>query len=210
MCFLEIDLNSKFTGNNSSSTENTSCFLQETRQQGFKAHYFLCSVQSHTYPVKEYFLPLWVSVLVWLFAPPLKPLHVCSLHLSLPPFLSLPPPVYPSSFTCSCVPNLFHSRTHYNSGDRIPIATFHCCFFHPPPIPTGNLHTGCRIGSIHVWFGVCWGMINKITPLSCRDFRPHTVKPWVYSTLASQVFGPPWCIRHRCNFLLAMPDLHIL
>lgn len=32
-------------------------------------------------------------------------------------------------------------------------------------------------------------MINEITALSCRDFRPHS-KPWLHSTLASQVFAP--------------------
>lgn len=166
------------------------------------------------YPVTEYFCLFCLSGFISpLFAPPLKPLHVCSLHLSFPLFLSIPPPMYPSSFTCSCVWNLFHLRTHYNSGNRIPTTT--ACvallLLWPSPTPTENLHTGCRIGSVHVWFGVCWGMINEITELSCRDFRPHS-KPWFYSTLASQVCAPhpPSCMKHRCDFLLATLDLHIL
>lgn len=48
--------------------------------------------------------------------------------------------------------------------------------------------------------------------LSFRYFRPHC-KPWFYSTLARKCPPPPnspLCMKHRCNLLFTMLDLHIL
>lgn len=187
MCVSEIDLEvfwrplcARRSTEKLPTSCNAPCFHQEKTfycHQRFKANYFLCSVATiPSWRVLVFVLPLWVSFPVWLFAPPLKPLQVCSSHLSFPLFLS----VFP------CVSTFFHlllraefvpledpppTRVEIES----PAPEFPRCFFRPPPpTPTDDLHTGCRIGSVHVWFGVCWGMINEITVLSCRDFRPHS------------------------------------
>lgn len=69
----------------------------------------------------------------------IKPLHACTFHLLFPVSPSALPA---SSFTCSCMLNLFHLRTRYDNGNK----PHHCCwrsfaaFFDPPPPPTSSAH----------------------------------------------------------------------
>lgn len=50
-----------------------------------------------------------------------------------------------------------------------------------PPTENVGLHTSCWIRSVHVWFRVCWSVINEITVLSCRDFRRYTKPPHTHT-----------------------------
>lgn len=147
MCVSEIDLEvfwrplcARRSTEKLPTSCNAPCFHQEKTfycHQRFKANYFLCSVATiPSWRVLVFVLPLWVSFPVWLFAPPLKPLQVCSSHLSFPLFLS----VFP------CVSTFFHlllraefvpledpppTRVEIES----PAPEFSRCFFRPPPPP---------------------------------------------------------------------------
>lgn len=90
-----------------------------------------------------------------------------------------PPPTKAGVCTCACplvllcnVPflpamlNLFCFMSRYNSlkKKKKPWTTSSACaavdVVRPSPTAGEYLRGGCRIGSIRVWFGVCWGMRN--------------------------------------------------
>lgn len=111
--------------------ENCPLFSSEVQKVGRDSQLvtFCALVLSANTP---FVLPLW---LCFPLCSCVKALHLSSLHLSF----SLASPVYPSSFTCSCVLNLFHLRAHYNRGNRNPHHNHYQCSFAasvpPPPLP---------------------------------------------------------------------------